>query len=773
MIAIELKKLFLMKKITFIIFTMVYGLLNAQENKIGSWLTDAKGLPSFKYVGSLPYSATLTNGDKVKLPSDPWFLLGNYRLTLFTHVSGEYELISGEREWGRMNQGKLPNSGSNSASLTVIENSNKEYQLIGMNSLAADPKKCNRTFGVGYANYKYGFDKLELTKNLSVKPSTNPYDGISAFLLTVTIKNNKNTPIEVIYNESVTVNYTPIQHQKEKVADRKIKFINSINEYPKNGIIVANITGKADDPFLIPMDPEEMSEFDGYPPSLFLKIIKGKVTGNISSKKNTISDELNAQFKLKLAPNEERSFQMIIGYTFDPSPNNISEIAKELYSKNTHANKFADEWLKILPQFPDEKDTVFKREMVWNAYNLEAMATYSQFYKETKIPQGTAYDYDWGVHASARDNYQHAMPLPHYNPKLAKSVLKYMMKRTTPQGRVRLIEWGFGYSSSWYFFTSDQQLFSFMYMAEYLRATKDYNVLNENSAFFPYKNMPESSILDYMEAQFKFLRDQVNTGEHGLVRLLNSDWNDAIYHLVKEPYNDVLYSGESHMNSAMAISILDDLIPQLKKAKDQSSLSNITKRLDILIQSMQLYRDGINTAFIKDFKGRIFPKRFYFNGKAYGEKNMFLEPQGYTLQMKDLSLEQKRNVYKEMQKRVYNNEKIAARQQQTPEFESGAFEKGSRENGGIWWALNGPIILGVSQFDKPEAWKLLKNMTFDSFAKQFPKYWSSYWSQADNWESSLMPGEGLPDQTANYGDMPVYCAHAHAWPLYCYFRLKE
>jgi hypothetical protein len=36
-----------------------------------------------------------------------------------------------------------------------------------------------------------------------------------------------------------------------------------------------------------------------------------------------------------------------------------------------------------------------------------------------------------------------------------------------------------------------------------------------------------------------------------------------------------------------------------------------------------------------------------------------------------------------------------------------------------------------------------------------------------------MPGEGLPDQTANFGDMPVFCAHAHAWPLYCYFRLKN
>jgi cellobiose phosphorylase len=368
------------------------------------------------------------------------------------------------------------------------------------------------------------------------------------------------------------------------------------------------------------------------------EVVEDKVDENIK-----ISDELNAQFHLKLKPNEERSFQVVVGYTFDSTINNIDTIAKELYStEEKGSNKFADEWLEVLPSFPNEKDEVLKREMVWNAYNLEAMATYSQFYEETKIPQGTAYDYDWGIHASARDNFQHALPLPHYNPKLAKSVLRYMMKRTTPWGNIRLIEYGNGFSSSWHFLTSDQQLFSFMLLAEYLRVTSDYDVLIEKTSFYPYKNMPEATLLDCVEAQFQFLRDEVGIGEHGLVRLLNSDLNDAIYHIVKEPYNDVLYTGESHMNSAMAISILDDLIPQLKKAKDQSSLSNITRRLGLLIQSMKLYRDGIYDAFMKDLGDSKFPKRFYFNGKVYGEENMFLEPQGYTLQINDLSTERKK-----------------------------------------------------------------------------------------------------------------------------------
>lgn len=70
---------------------------------------------------------------------------------------------------------------------------------------------------------------------------------------------------------------------------------------------------------------------------------------------------------------------------------------------------------------------------------------------------------------------------------------------------------------------------------------------------------------DLTEKCFIFLRDTIGTGEHGLVKLLNSDWDDAVYYIEKVTYNNIFLTGESHMNSAMAISILQTLIPQLKK----------------------------------------------------------------------------------------------------------------------------------------------------------------------------------------------------------------
>lgn len=32
---------------------------------------------------------------------------------------------------------------------------------------------------------------------------------------------------------------------------------------------------------------------------------------------------------------------------------------------------------------------------------------------------------------------------------------------------------------------------------------------------------------------------------------------------------------------------------------------------------------------------------------------------------------------------------------------------------------------------------------------------------------------GLPDQSWDYFEIPVYCAHPHAWMLYCYYKINE
>jgi cellobiose phosphorylase len=166
---------------------------------------------------------------------------------------------------------------------------------------------------------------------------------------------------------------------------------------------------------------------------------------------------------------------------------------------------------------------------------------------------------------------------------------------------------------------------------------------------------------------------------------------------------------------------------------------------------------------------RSFPRRAWISyNESYGENEIWLEPQGYALQIPEMSQERKQRLFTEVEKRLINGEALGARQQENPPVYDvrGVAEPGTRENGGFWFSLNGPLILGVASFDRGKSWSLLRRMTFANFATRFPNYWSGRWTNADAVDSSVSPHKGMT---------PVIglCAHPHAWPLYCYLRLKE
>jgi cellobiose phosphorylase len=57
-------------------------------------------------------------------------------------------------------------------------------------------------------------------------------------------------------------------------------------------------------------------------------------------------------------------------------------------------------------------------------------------------------------------------------------------------------------------------------------------------------------------------------------------------------------------------------------------------------------------------------------------------------------------------------------------------------------------------------------MTFANYERNFPAYWTGQWAASDALDSAQLKSSGLSSNI-------VYCTHAHAWPLYCYLRLRE
>ena len=741
--------------------------MDKERKMIGHFETDHYGMPVFHYEDNLPYKHSLPNGDAVRLPEDPWFLLGNYQLTLFAHVSGKYELICGQRSWGRLNQavGRI-NSGDNAATITVQrEGKARCYSLTGIDSIAADSTVTQRFFGCGYAAYTYKLSEdVRLERVMAVRPSHDISDGSSAFILTVRVHNDGTSSVDIDYEETIRANYCEIQFQSIPEDQRPVHFTYSSDDAP--GLLLTRITGHATDS-LLTADRDRLSCMDAFPPAPFME---AEDEGTTLFRRPSDPQRMMARRTATIAPGDELCFSLRIGYTYECGITALDELRRRVPFPMEDAPAWTKEWQDMLPSFPEAAECeVPATELLWHAYTLEAMATYSEYYGETKIPQGIIYDYEWGKHLSARDNLQHGLPCVYYNPKLAKSILRYMMKRTTAWGEIRLAEYGNGYSDTERYCTSDQQLFFFLLLGEYLRVTKDYGFLAEEIACYPYRGETPRPVWQFAQNCFLYLRDTVGRGAHGIVRLLNSDWNDAVYYIEKQPYNNVVFTGESHMNSAMACVAIPALERELRNAQQ----AGLPDALTLLTESMRKYVDSVYQAFMSDIGELPFSPRMYFAGKRYGEDNMFLEPQAYALLIEKWDGERCCRLYEEMKHRVYAGEKLGAREQEAPQFEDPEFDKGSRENGGFWYALNGPVIIGVSRFDQVEAKRLLYRMSLENARKCFPDYWPAYWSACDQAESSLIPTEGLPDQSLYYWRQPIYCAHPHAWILYCWYRLNE
>ena len=737
----------------------------AGVSAIGHWEDDAQGLPVYRFTGALPSRAVTRDGQVAKLPEDPWFLLGNPRLTLFVHASGVYQILSGERAWGRLNRGDARASGSSGA---AVEVAGRRHELCGLTAPAA--LAAGKRFGVGYARFDYPpTAELQVTRTIAVRPSPDPRGGASVFLIRASLRNTGRLPLSLTYEENVRARYEPIRMEGQVLP---VTYATQVVFDAARRSLRADVAATGRTPMAFPASRAEMSLVEGYPPSLFLKALAGCEPASLGQPQDAAGfPRLMARCALTLGAQEERTLAFAVGYSFEPTFEATDALARTVAidpPQLVAGAPFAEEWKRQLPDLSDEADSDLRREMLWNAHALEAMATYRAYYDETVIPQGTIYDYDWGAFLSARDHAQHALPLCHSHPALAKSVLRYLMKRMVPDGEVRLSDEGHGWSAHGPMLTSDQQLFFFLLLAEYLRATGDTSVLTEELGYYPLERSARGSGLERVKQAFLFVRDRIGVGAHGLMRLWNSDWNDAFYFWTTTiPYNDMFASAESHMNTAMAVVVLGDLARELERARPA-----LPAELGTLVAAMREHRARLLAAFLADWGSRPFPRRIYVRGsEAFGEDEMWLEPQAFSLLIPELPAARKRALFAEVERRLMKGEALGARQIERPKAHPG-WEAGSRENGGFWYALNGPLILGVDSFDHVTAVTMLKRIGYTSYAKRFPCYWAGQWSAADNLESSLIPTEGLPDQTWTFFESPVYCAHAHAWPLYCYYRLR-
>ena len=734
--------------------------------KIGTWGLSAKGLPVYQYTGSLPFAAADATGKDANLPEDPYFLLGNYRMALLTHVSGTFQFLTAERAWARINTAAQTNYGWNDASIVFKSNkTSKQTNLIGINSIAADPAIVQKTFGVGFARYTYQLaNQLTCTRIISTKPSPKINTGNPAFVITVSLTNNGKNAQELVYTERMLINFVLNGTQYTDRQKRPFLYNSTIGIDDRKQIAIADLFYKTNE-FLVVPPPTERYSYDVDPPSVFMyaKNAGNEYSTAVTATKDTLATTVNSSLK----PGQTIEFTIAIGLTkgsrFADVETQVADLFMGARLNDPSDGLFVQLWKDKLPDLSAEKNEIFRREMLWNAHMVEASAKYSEYYRETFIPQGTVYSYYFGDNISNRDHLQAALAACYTNPELAKSILRYVIKHSEADGEIKRGNSGFGYTAPSLYKESDEQLFFFNTLAEYLLITKDYQFLQEQVAYYPAELDRKETVLTIVKKYFVYLRDEVGLGPNGLVKMLNSDWSDSFFH----DYSPNIYAGsaESHLNSAVVLAAFPKLITALEKSANTEAKSLITALTD--------YQATINRNYMTDLGDRKFSARAYLSRKlTFGVDNVCLEPQGYLLQIPGLPAARKQEIYAYVKSKVLTPEKIGMRTRERSLW--GRNPDG--EDGGIWFSLEYPVLLGVATFDKEEAWSLLMKFSFHNYALQYPDYWVGQWTAADEVNSTLYR-EGLyafwvpsPDLKRAFQG---YCSHPHTWPLFCYFKLKE
>src|SRR5216683_2389714 len=262
--------------------------------------------------------------------------------------------------------------------------------------------------------------------------------------------------------------------------------------------------------------------------------------------------------KLHLKPGESRTLTFLYGYL--PQGSDLdSLVAKYRSSAHRAWADSSNQWKKNGLRFSTEAEPWVEREVTWNHYYLRSGLTYDTFFHQHILSQASIYQYMMGFQGAARDPLQHALLFLFSDPEIVKEVLRYTLKEVGPDGSIPYGIVGHGMpmpttSDN----SSDMPLWLLWAVSEYVLATRDVRFL-DSDVLPVYGQQERASVRALLARCYKHLIDDVKTGEHGLMRMLHDDWNDALVPgwVPQSSLDECVQKSESVLNSAMAAYVFD------------------------------------------------------------------------------------------------------------------------------------------------------------------------------------------------------------------------
>lgn len=474
--------------------------------------------------------------------------------------------------------------------------------------------------------------------------------------------------------------------------------------------------------------------------------------------------------KFTLKPGETRTLTFLYGYL--PSGFDLESLATK-YRKNAQ-NAFPDscaQWKKAGLRFSTQAEPWVEREVAWNHYYLRSGFSYDDFFHHHIVSQASIYQYVMGFQGAARDPLQHVLPFIFSDPQIVRDVLQYTLKEVRADGSIPYGIVGHGMtmpvtSDN----SSDMPLWLLWAASEYILATRDTAFLDAQ-VITVYGVRPEpKTVRELLTRCYRHLIDDVKTGQHGLMRMLYDDWNDALVNAWATPgdVKEVVEKGESVLNSAMASYVFDYYARMLTYAGDDGTLSSPIR------QKGEEHRNAVQ----QQWAGKWFRRAWLGRAMGWlGEQGLWIEPQPWAMIGGAANEEQTTTLVQTIDEQLRQPSPIGAMQmnKSPDQVQRGPWhsEPGTQVNGGVWPSLNQTLIWALARVNGAMAWDEWKKNSFARHADVYPQIWYGTWSGPDVLNSTLSdkPGETTGGKPFGWTDFPVLNMHTHACPLYSLTKL--
>jgi len=472
--------------------------------------------------------------------------------------------------------------------------------------------------------------------------------------------------------------------------------------------------------------------------------------------------------EIELKPGEQRTLYFLYGYL--PGGAELKPLMDKYRSRAASVwNDSSREWKARGLRFDTPDRPWIKREVTWNYYYLRSSLTYDSFFGEHILNQSGIYQYVMGFQGAARDPLQHALPFLFSDPQIVKAVLRYTLKEVRADGSIPYGIVGHGaVMPTTNDNASDLPLWLLWAASEYVLATRDVEFLDERIPTWPLygPTAATESVRNLLARCFRHLTVDVGAGEHGVMRMLNDDWNDAlVIFWGQRALKECVEKGESVLNSAMAAWVFDYYARLLAYAGEADPAAHAREKAE-----------RNRKAAASQWTGRWLRRAWLGPTLGWlGEKGLWLEPQPWAIVGGVTTPEQTRELVRAMDELLRRPSTIGAKQLSvSPDMaDSSLAESGTSVNGGVWPSLNATLIWALATVDGRMAWdEWLKN-TLARHAEVYPDIWYNTWSGPDTLNSaqSKHPGETAIIGFLRYTDWPVMNLHAHACSLYALAKL--